>query len=294
MEIEPISYDYSRGNYDSTNQAMSSQSFEQAKVGVREYLPSEGGSSYSSSFESGGTGVNSQKNADYSQEKYYSQSQSQQYQPPPDYIPRPLPMMPLQGRELISSEKKVEIQSVGQKSGQQQSQIRSSKTMQVKGASNYNQQSSQSQNYNQQRQVGNLMDNQFSRGGTNDQSSQYYNSNTYKSGVKSGSSQSQSSQYQNSKNGNNAQSHMNDVDLSDVYWLRLDPERSQDLLKKRLDDVLRQKQSEGKDVLVIPMVHGLHDTEEVKNGFLRSVRVRPPALGKKPFRKLRSLAVKEL
>ncbi|CAL8070915.1 unnamed protein product [Orchesella dallaii] len=83
------------------------------------------------------------------------------------------------------------------------------------------------------------------------------------------------------------------VDLSQVVWLRLHPERKQEELKKKVDLLLKEKQNKGKDVLIIPVNHNLKNTEEVKTEFLHAVRVKPGALKHHNFRQLRSLAVVE-
>lgn len=83
-----------------------------------------------------------------------------------------------------------------------------------------------------------------------------------------------------------------DIDLSHVYWLRLDPKREQEGLRTKVDNLLVDKQQTGKDVLVIPISHQFQNTDEVKDGFLRAVKVKPEMA--KNFRQLRSLNILEL
>ncbi|ODM94576.1 hypothetical protein Ocin01_12107 [Orchesella cincta] len=83
------------------------------------------------------------------------------------------------------------------------------------------------------------------------------------------------------------------VDLSQVVWVRLHPDRKQEELKKKIDTLFKEKQNMGKDVLVIPVDHRLKNTEEVKSQFLHAVRVKPSALKNHNFRQLRSLQIVE-
>lgn len=103
-------------------------------------------------------------------------------------------------------------------------------------------------------------------------------------------SQFQSQQQQQRLQGSN--NNMDAVDLSEVYWLKLDPNRRQESLHDKLDTLLKRKQNAGKDVLLVPLNHGFQSPDEVKDSFLRSVRVRPEAVkNNRLFRKLRSLQV---
>lgn len=104
-------------------------------------------------------------------------------------------------------------------------------------------------------------------------------------------SQSLSQFQQNQQQQSRPRSNVDAVDLSEVYWLKLDPTRRQESLHNKLDTLLKRKQNSGKDVLLVPVDHGFQSTDEVRDSFLRSVRVRPKSLNNKLFRKLRSLQV---